>query len=166
MKNTKFISAATACLVALLVVTHLNTGWAKSVEDTVKDWIDDSSEALKKEVADFGDDFDAVQNYLGNYHWKGLIEEKATSGPVTLKHLELNDHSRAIIVKPGEKIEAEVTCNLDAKQCSVFGVYRIVIGIKGEGAQAVIGNESGLVAGKTREKFTLIAPDKSGMYQI
>ncbi|HLB59480.1 MAG TPA: hypothetical protein VJL87_05290, partial [Bdellovibrionota bacterium] len=68
--------------------------------------------------------------------------------------------------KPGEKIEAEVQCSLDAEQCSVFGVYRIVVGIKGEGAQAVIGNESGLVAGKTVEKFTLIAPEKAGMYQI
>lgn len=167
MKNAKFISAATTCLVALLGVTHPDTGWTKSVEDTVKDWIEEGAEAIKKGVDDLGDDFNAIQDYLDHYHWKGIIEDKATSGPATLEHLELNEHSRAIVVQPGEKIEAEVKCSLDVEQCSIFGLYRIVVGIKGEGPQAVIGNEfGGLGAGKTREQFTLTAPDKPGMYQI
>ncbi len=166
MKNARFIPVAATCLVALLAVTYPSTGWAKSTEDKVKDWIDDSVEALKGGLDKLGDDFKAVQDYLDNYHWKGVIEEKATSGPVTLKHLELNKHSRAVIVEPGEKIEAEVECDLDAKQSSIFGVYRVVIGIKGEGPQVVLGNALGLASGESREKFTLIAPDKSGVYQV
>jgi hypothetical protein len=165
MKNIKFAIAKT-CLVALLSVTYLNAGESQSIEDKVKDWIDHSSETLKNGVEKLGDDFNAIQDYLNNYHWKGLIQDKATSGPVTLKHLELNEHSRAVIVKPGETIEAEVKCNLDAEKCSVFSVYRIVVGLKGEGPQAVIGNESGLLPKKTIEKFTLTAPEKAGMYQI
>jgi hypothetical protein len=165
MKNVKLAIAKT-CLIALVGVTHLNAGESHQIEDKVKDWIGDSSEALNKGVDKLGDDFSAIQDYLNNYHWKGLIQDKATSGPATLKHLELNEHSRAVIVKPGEKIEAEVKCNLDSEKCSIFGVYRIVVGLNGEGAQAVIGNESGLIAGKTIEKFTLTAPEKAGMYQI
>lgn len=166
MKNAKFLSVTTTCLVALLGIISVNTGWSDSVENKIKDWIDDSSEALKNGVAKLGDDFDAIQNYLDNYPWKGLIEEKATSGPATLKHLDLNGHSKAVIARPGERIEGKVTCKLDAEQCSPFSMYRIIIGIKGEGAQAVIGNEFGLVAGKSRENFTIIAPEKPGMYQI
>ncbi len=166
MKYMKFTSVATTCLVALLGLTYPNTACAKSVEKTVKEWIDDGSEALKKGTDKLGDDFNAIQDYLNNYHWKGLIEEKATSGPATLKHLELNDYSKVVVVKPGETIEAEVKCNLDPDQCSIYGVYRIVVGLKGKGPQAVIANESGLIAGKTREKFTLLAPEEPGMYQI
>jgi len=166
MKNAKFMSAATTCLVVLLGVTHPDTGWAKSVEDTVRGWIEDGAEALENAVEELEDDFNAIQNYLDHYHWKGVIEDKATSGPVTLQHLELNGHSRAVIVQPGEKIEAEVKCSLDAEQCSVFDLYRVVVGIKGEGPQSVIGNELGLGVGKTSEKFTLIAPGKPGVYQI
>jgi hypothetical protein len=165
MKNVKLTIAKT-CLLALLGVSHFNVGWTKSVDDKVKGWIEDSSEALKKGVDKLGDDFAAIQQYLNNYHWKGLIEKEAASGPATLKHLKLNDHDTAVVVKPGEEIEAEVECHLDSEQCSIFGVYRIVVGLKGEDAQAVIGNELGLVAGKSNEKFTLKAPDEAGMYQI
>ncbi len=169
MKNAKFIPVATTCLVALLGLTYSNTVQAKSIGDAVdavKGWVEDAAEALKKGVDALGDDFNAIQDYLDHYHWKGIIQDKATSGPATLKHLELNENSRAIVVKPGEKIEAEIKCILDAKQCSTFGFYRIVVGIKGEGPQAVIGNELGLAAGRTREKFTLTAPNEPGMYQI
>ncbi len=166
MKNAKFLTVTTTCLIALLGVTHFNSAWAKPVAEKVKEWIDEAGETLKKEVDDLGDDFKVIQDYLDNYHWKGVVADTATSGPATLKQLELNDHSRAVVVKPGERIEAEVKCNLDSEKCSVFGLYRIVVGIKGEGPQAVIGNEAGLLAGKSREKFTLIAPETPGMYQI
>lgn len=166
MKNIKLTSVVTACLVTLVGITHVNTGWTKSAEDKVKEWIDDSSEALKKGIEKLGDNFEAIQEYLDNYHWKGVIQDKATSGPATLKHLELNDHSRAVIVKPGEKIEAEVKCTFDTEQTSILSVYRIVVGLKGGEPQAVIGNESGLTAGKSTEKFTLRAPEKAGIYQI
>jgi hypothetical protein len=166
MKSSKLVSVVSMGLLAIAGVMHVNTGWAKSVEEKVKDWIDDFSDTLKKKTDELGEDFQAIQNYLDNYHWKGVIEEKARSGPATLKHLKLNEHSKAILAMPGETIEAVVECKLDSEQTSVFGLYRIVIGIKEDGPQAVIGNESGLFAGKSTEKFTLKAPEKAGIYQI
>lgn len=166
MKSAKFIPVTIACLVAVLGLTYPESGQANSVRDTVKGWIEKSSDAFKKGVDELGDDFNAIQDYLNHYHWKGILEDKATSGPITLKHLELNNHSRAVVVKPREEIDAKVKCILDPEQCSIFDLYKIVVGIQGEGPQAVIGNESGLIAGKSREKFTLKAPDKPGVYQI
>lgn len=165
MKNVKLAIAKTY-LTALLGAACVNTGYAESVRDTVKEWVEEGSEGLKKSIDALGDNLEAIQDYLNNYHWKGLIEENATSGPATLKQLKLNGHSIAVAVHPGEKIEGQVKCDLDSEKCSVLGVYRIVVGIKGEGPQAVIANESGLVAGKTRETFTLTAPNKPGIYQI
>ncbi len=166
MKNAKFMPATVACLVAVFGLAHPEMGWAKSARDTIKGWVEESSDTIKKGIDELGDDLNGIQDYLNHYHWKGVLEDAATSGPVTLKHLELNDHSRAVVVKAGEKIDAEVKCILDPEQCSIFGLYRIVVGIKGEGPQAVIANESGLIARKSRESFTLIAPDKPGLYQI
>jgi len=166
MKNIKFVPVATICLVVVLGLVSPEMGWAKSTRDTVKSWIEESTDALKNGIDKLGDDFNEIQDYLNNYHWKGIFADKATSGPATLKQLELNDHSRAVVVKPGEKIDAEVKCILDPEQCSILGLYRIVVGIQGEGPQAVIGNELGLFPGKTREKFTLQSPEKPGVYQI
>jgi hypothetical protein len=160
MKTLKFITFLTV----LLTAAYTNTAWAE--ENKVKDWIDSGADALKKGVDELGSDAEAIQDYLDNYHWKGIVEDKARSGPATLKELELNGDSRAIVVKPGERIEAKVRCKLDKEQCSLSSVYRIVVGLQGEGPQAVIGNELGLVAGKSKEEFALIAPQKAGIYQI
>ncbi|HEY2811467.1 MAG TPA: hypothetical protein VGJ00_08790 [Rhabdochlamydiaceae bacterium] len=165
MKNTKFSSFVSAGLLAVSVIFS-SPIWANSKGDKVKECIDNFSDALKKKTDELGDDVRAVQDYLDNYHWKGLIEEQASSGPITLKYLELNGHSRAVWVQPGEKIEAEVICKLDAEKSSVTSLYRVVVGIKGEGPQVVIGHESGLFSGKKIEKFTLRAPEKPGVYQI
>lgn len=113
MKTVKFVPIATAFVIAVTGLAHPETGWAKSTRDTIKDWVEEGSDALKKGINELGDDFNAIQDYLNNYHWKGILQDKATSGAATLKHLELNDHSRAIIVKPGESIEAEVKCILE-----------------------------------------------------
>lgn len=166
MKNMKLLSVATVCMVTLLGVVAPSVGQAKPVGEKIKDWIDDFSESLKDGVDKLGDDAHAIQSYLDNYHWKGMIQDRASSGVATLKHLELNGHARATIVKPGEKIEADVNCDLDTSKWSALSLYRVVIGMKDVGPQAVIGNEWGPMAGRTREKFTLTAPDKPGFYQI
>jgi len=165
MKNAQ-LNPITVLLFALLSVAPLNMGWANSIEDKVKEAIDDASQALKNAVDKLGDDFDTIQNYLDNYHWKGIIQDEATSGAVTLKNMHLNGHSKAVVVKPGERIEGVVQCDLDREQCESFSFYRVVLGIKGKGAQTTIGNELGIVAGKSEEKFVLIAPSESGLYQI
>ncbi len=160
------MSMMTVCLMILSGTMYCNAGWAKSVEHKVKDWFQDAWDSLKKGVDDLGDNFEDIQAYLDDYDWKGMIEHKATSGPAMLKHLELNDNGRVIVVKPGEEIHAEVKCELDSEKCSNFGMYRVVVGLKDDGPQAVLGNEPGFAAGKSREKFTLVAPEKPGFYQI
>ena len=153
-------------LTALFCVVSFNTGWAKKVDDKIKDAIDDVADFLKKGVDAVGDNIEALQNYLDNYHWKGLIQDEAAVGPATLRHLQLNGHRRAIAVKPGEKIDGVVQCTLDSSRCSSLSLYRIVLGIKGKGPQITIGNELGAAARETLERFTLAAPQEPGIYQI
>jgi hypothetical protein len=100
-----------------------------------------------------------------HYPWKGIFETDATSGPVAVGHLKLNGHPKAIVVAPGQKIEAEAVYTFDPDKSTFFGHYEIVIGLKGEGPQVVIGSE-GLADGKTKEVFTLVAPERTGIYQI
>jgi hypothetical protein len=167
MKNTKIKSLA-MITAALFGVANFNTAFAKSkpADEKVKDWIDDVSESFKKGVDNLKHDVVAIQDYLDNYHWKGVVQDEATSDAVTLKHLKLNGHSRAVVVKKGERIECSVKCDLDREKCSALSLYRVVIGLKGQGAQTTIGNELGIVAGESKEKFTLIAPREAGVYQI
>lgn len=113
-----------------------------------------------------GENFHAIQCYLENYPWKGILHDEVTSGAVTLKHVYFNDHPKVILTRPGERIEGYLHCNLDKDQCSSLALYRVVLGIKGEGAQTSIGNELGIVAGKSKESFTLTAPYKPGIYQV
>src|SRR5579863_7687729 len=128
MKNIRYVSTMTTCLIALSGMMYSNTGWTKSVEHQVKEWLDDAVDSLKKGVDKIGDSFDEIQDYFDNYDWKGIVERKATDGPATLKYLELNDNAIATVVKPGQKIDAEVKCELNRDECSTFGMYRIVVG--------------------------------------
>lgn len=165
MKNTN-IKSLGVVLTLLFSVAGFNTGWTKNVEDKTKDAIDQVANFLKKGVDQLGEDLSAVQKYLDNYHWKGLVQDTASSNGVTLKYLNLNGHSKAVVVRPGERIEGNVLCNIDSSQCSSLQFYRVVLGLKGVGAQTTIGNELGLVAGESQEKFVLIAPKEPGLYQV
>ncbi len=165
MKNTK-IRSLFILLTALFCVVSFNTGWAKKMDDKIKDAIDDVADFLKKGVDSLGDNLTAIQSYLDNYHWKGIVQDHAASGAASLKHLQLNGHRRAVVVRPGERIEGIVQCNIDSSKCSSLSLYRIVLGIKGQGAQTTIGNELGIGAGESLERFTLIAPTEPGFYQI
>ncbi len=108
----------------------------------------------------------AIQEYLQNYHWKGLIQDHAASGIVTLSHLEMNGPHKAVMVKPGERIEGSVQCAFDPLNTSAFSLYRVVLGFKGEGGQTTICNCFGSLAGNTIENFVLIAPTEPGVYQV
>lgn len=164
MKNAKFKSWTV--LLVLLSVVSFNTGSAKPVDEKVKHFIDSASDTLKDAVDKIGDDFAAIQNYLDNYDGKGIVQGEAASGAATLKHLQLNGHSKAVVVKPGERVHGIVLCDLDGSQCSTFGFYRVVLGVSGRGGQTTIGNELGIAAGESLEKFDLIAPTEPGIYQI
>jgi hypothetical protein len=153
-------------LVCFLTVFASVTGFASSAGSKAEDAIDKVAHAIKHAISKLEDNVEVVQDYFDNYKWKGVIEDTVTFDKVTLENFELNGHSKAIIVKPGERIEGRVHCILDRKQCSLTHFYRVVLGIKGEGAQTTIGNEFGLVAGESKEKFTLIAPENPDLYQV
>src|SRR5579872_1246374 len=148
MKNT-MLRLANVVSIALLCIANFNSGWAEPASEKIKDFIDDVSDELKKGVDELEGDLIAIQDYLDHYHWKGLIEDEASSGPVTLSHLQLNGHSRAVVVKPGQRIEGIVLCNLDREKCSSLSFYRVVLGIKGQGPQTTVGNELGILGGET-----------------
>ncbi|MBI2743617.1 MAG: hypothetical protein HYX48_06845 [Chlamydiales bacterium] len=103
---------------------------------------------------------------VDSYPWKGLVEDEATSGVVTLSDLKLNGHSRVAIVKPGEEVQAEVQCSFDRAHCSKFSLYRIVIGIEGTGPLTSIYNSFCLLTERSHEKFVFKAPEKTGLYQL
>ncbi len=164
MRNLKTLSLATASLI-LLGLAQPNNGWSDSIGDKVKEYIDNATEALKNGIDKLEGNFAAIQDYLDHYPWKGIIQTEATSGPVTVGHLKLNGHSKAIVAAPGQTIAAEVKCAFDPDKSTFFGHYEIVIGLKGLGPQVVIGSE-GLADGKTKEEFTLVAPETRGIYEI
>lgn len=165
MNNIRFKTVATI-FAALFCFGTFNEGWTKSTEDKIKEKIDDFADSLKHAVDKCGDDMAAIQSYLDHYHWKGVIQDEAASGPANLKYLQMNGHSRVVVVKPGERIKGIVVCNLDRDKCSALNLYRVLLGIKGVGAQTTIGNELGLAAGESLEEFSLIAPAVPGIYQV
>jgi hypothetical protein len=153
-------------LAAISSVFGPATGFADSNRDKIKETVDSITSTIKGGIDKLGDDLNAIQQYLENYHWKGIIQEKASSGAMTLEGIKLNGHSKVVAVKPQEKIDGSVHCNLDREKCAALSFYRVVLGIKGEGPQETIGNELGLVAGESKEKFVLTAPKEPGLYQI
>lgn len=165
MKNKK-IKVQTLLIATLLTAATPTLGFTSSFEDKTKDLIEDAAESFKRTIDTFGENFQTIQNYLDSYRFKGLIQDEATFGAVTLKHMKLNGHDKAVVVKPGERISAHVECNLDKHKCAAFRMYRVLVGIKGEGAQIAIGNELGVAATDSIEKFELVAPSAPGLYQI
>jgi len=139
---------------------------AEEVQDKVKGAIESAAEALKGAVDKIGNNLEDLQKYFDHYPWKGVIQDRTTSGAATLENLKLNHHERAVVVKPGERVDCSVICHLDRTDCSSLSIYRIAVGIKGEGAQTTICNYLGLLAGDSVEKFTLIAPADHGVYEV
>lgn len=143
-------------------------GWlsAKSAEDKVKEAIDRVSDALKKGVDECGNDLRAVQNYLDNYQWKGVIEDSASAGPATLSQVTLNGRPKAIAVQRGERIHGHLHCFLDPEKAETMTYYRVLIGFSGKGGQTTLYNRFGMGAGGSDEDFSLIAPQEPGLYEI
>ena len=79
--------------------------------------------------------------------------------------MQLNSHPKVVVVRPGERIEGVVLCGLDRDKASALSVYRVVLGIKGQGPQRTI-VKWGAVGGESIESFDLIAPPTQGIYQI
>ena len=165
-RNSKrFLNWISPLVVTLCCVSGIQAH-AENTDQTVKDFIDHSAEALKKGVDKLGDDFVKIQNYLENYQWKGMIQDQATSGPETLSHLKLNNRGKIIAVRPGEIVHGKVVCSLNPDQADSLNVYRVVLGLHGEGPQTTIGTTLGAFNGSSTEQFSLTAPVKPGIYQI
>jgi hypothetical protein len=156
--------------VALLAVGSSNLAFAKSTESKIKEAIDTAADKLKSGVEKAGDKIEDVQNYFQNYDWKGVIQEKAAVGPATVTDIKLNGYHRAVIVKPGERIEGELKVLLDKDQIKDIKYHRLVIGLKDAGAQTAfgVGGGFGYLVGdrEHKESFTLIAPTEPGLYQV
>ncbi len=151
---------------ALLTIVSSNSAWANA-EDKIKSGIDSAADTLKKGVDKAGDKIEDIQKYFDSYNWKGVFERTAVSGPTTVKNIHLNGHHRAIVVKPGERIEGMMKCKLDKQQTKDLRYHRILIGFKGLGPQTSIGQGVGYLAGnESKEEFVLIAPAKPGFYEI
>ena len=156
--------------ITVLVVAFFSFGHPLAIAkettgDKIKNVIQEAADSLKKGVEAAGEDLEAIQSYLDNYQWKGLLEHEATSEYATLRDLKLNHRGRAIVVSPGERIHGKVHVTLDANQCSPLSLYRIAIGFSGKGAQTTIYNSLGACKDHA-ERFDLIAPQEPGIYQI
>lgn len=167
MKNHTYKLWTVMCVFisSLLLVNSANL-YAKDLSEKIKHGIDNVADHLKKDVDKLKGDYEAAQKYFDHYTWKGVIEDHTTSGVATLGPLKLNGHSKAVVVHPGEKVECEVQCSLDREKCSALSLYRIVVGLKGLGAQTTLCNYLGVVAGDSVEKFILTAPLDLGVYEV
>ncbi len=163
--NHKWRIAQTAFILSIFLMSYSNLH-ARDLKEKVKRGIENVSENIKKKVDELAGDAAALQSYFDEYSWKGMIEDEVTVEPATLSNVQMKGHSKATIVKPGEEIECQANCFLDPNKCSSLSFYRVVIGIKGEGAQTTIGNCLGTVAGKSTEKWVLRAPEKPGIYEV
>lgn len=142
---------------------NFNAALAQSAEEKAHEIIEDAADKLKKAVTAIGEDFASIQNYLDRYEWKAILEDETNVGPLTIKQIRFNDHSRGVIVKPGERINISMECILDPSKCAALDSYRIVMGIKDKGPQASFQKFFG---GETQEHVALIAPSEPGLYQI
>lgn len=157
-----------AVCIAIFSVFAINSAnlHAKDLNEKVKHGIDNVADHLKKAVDQIKGDAKAIQEYLDHYQWKGVIEERTTSGVATLKHLKLNGHRKAVVCSPGETVACKVKAFLDPDKCSKVSLYHVVIGLKGIGPQTTICNYPGLAAGRSIEEFKLTAPRDVGVYEV
>lgn len=158
MKNTKMI----VFLSTFISMVGIN---AQSLDETIKHSIDEASDSLKAIIDECKDNYVRVQDYLDD-KWNHLVQEVALYDALTLKHLQLNGHSRVVVVEPGQKIKGSVVCSLDKSKCDPLTFYRVVLGVEDQKAQTTIGNEFGVFAGESLEKFTLVAPCEPGIYLL
>jgi hypothetical protein len=166
MKNLKkFENIALTLFAAAFFFLGSSLVHARSNEEKLKDTVDKVAESLKKEIDSLGDDISAVQKYLDNYHWKGVLSQKATSGVATVSDTRLNGHRVIAAVHPGDPIDGEIKCSFDTAHCSSLSRYYVVLGLKGVGPQEAIGT-FGLTAGDSLAHFELKAPLQKGIYQL
>lgn len=164
-KSKRLLNSVSPLFVILCCAVGIQAH-AEDINEKTKDFIEESSDTLKKGVDELSDNFEKIQDYLDNYSWKGLIQDEASSGAETLSQLKLNNRGKVVVVRPGEAVQGEVVCSLNSEKAHNLNVYRVVIGLYGEGPQTTIGTALGVYGGSSKEEFSLTAPMKPGIYQI
>lgn len=163
-KNFKRTAALVTLLISAIVLAPRLEG--KSVADKAKKAVEEASKDLEKGIDKLSHNYDEIQHYLDNYHWKGIVENEVTSGPVTLANLKLNGHSLSTVVGPNHRVDVEVDCSYDKSKLDSTSYYQVVIGLKNVGGLTTIASTFGYIAGKSNEKFSFNAPNDPGVYEI
>ncbi len=134
--------------------------------DQIAASLQEATHSLEQEISHLGNNKNRIQDVVKKYNWNKWLPDQASYGPATLSGLKLGGVKKAIVAKPGQKIEGEVVCSLDRKECSALSLYRVVLGIKNKGGQTTVFNHFGIRAGKETDHFTLTAPKEKGVYQV
>ncbi|MGR3973984.1 MAG: hypothetical protein QRY72_05410 [Candidatus Rhabdochlamydia sp.] len=163
MKNY-FRTSICFCLitVSLLSLITPSSLYAEKPVSRLKKEVNKLKRAFEKETHYFEGKVEEMQHYIDHYPWKGFIENKNQEGALTLQNFTLNGHSRAVIVEKGDLVECEIEMSVDPATYTPLSNYHVVIGLKGKGPQALIGNNFI----KSCEKFQLIAPQVPGVYEV
>lgn len=152
-------------IIFMISALSMNLGWATNSE--IKEKVNQATETFRKGIEKCGDKVDDIQQYLRNYDYKGVIKDYVVSGPATVHHLTLNGDNRAVVVRPGERIEGIIKYKIDKERCKDIKYHRLLIGYKNLGPQTTVAAGLGYITDKENEnRFTLVAPQKPGLYQI
>ncbi len=108
----------------------------------------------------------SARDYLHTFPWIGLILDEVSYGPMTIKHVRLNDGDKLAIVKPGEEIKGTLRYKIDSDKQAAFHRHHLVVGIKGIGAQDCVTHSLGLWDSSGTGRFILRAPFEKGVYEV
>lgn len=109
---------------------------------------------------------DRINEWITSCPYIGLVAKEVTYGPITLKHLDLEDNGRMVIAEPGEKISGTVRYRVNSDQLDSWHLQHILIGIKGQDNPTCITHSMGAWDKKGKSHFTLQAPLEKGVYEI
>lgn len=130
---------AAICLFCSVFSTH--TVEAKSLKDKVGDWIKSAP-------------------------WIGLIADKVTYGPITIKDVNIGDAGKLLFVKPGELITGELKYKIDAEKLDSWYLHHIIVGLKNQDAQCCITHSFGMWDESGKASFAFHAPLEKGLYEL
>ncbi len=106
------------------------------------------------------------KDYFQECPYIGLIADKITYGPITISEVNIHDGNKLAIVSPEETLKGSLRYKVDSKDLHMLHLYHMVIGIKGAGAQDCITHSLGFWDSKGKGNFTLVAPEKPGIYEV
>lgn len=107
-----------------------------------------------------------LNKYLEKAPWLGLIADEVTYGPITVSRVHIHEGDKFVIAAPGESLNGSLRYRIDTDDLKALQRYHLVIGIKGKEAQECVAHSLGVWDSKGKANFTLVAPQKPGIYQV